>query len=74
MGKPRHKIKSKLKTNKAMKKRFRVTKNKKVLGRKSFRRHMMADRTPKKKRQLRGAHAVDPSDKKAILKGLPYGT
>lgn len=74
MGKPKHKIKAKLKTNKAMKKRFRVTKNKKVLGQKSFRRHMMADRSPKKKRQSRGAHQVDAIDKKAILKGLPYGS
>ena len=62
----------KLKTNKAMKKRFKVTKNKKVLATQSLRRHMMADRSSKKKRQTRGYALVDPADKKGILKGLPY--
>ena len=62
----------KLKTRKAVKKRFRVTKNEKVLSSKSFRRHMMTDRTSKKKRQLRGVRLVDPADKKAIQIMLPY--
>ena len=62
----------KIKTNKAAKKRFRITKNKKVLSRKSFRRHMMTDRSPKKKRQTRGWHHVDKTDKKRIQVLLPY--
>ncbi len=62
----------KLKTNKAMKKRFKITKNKKVLSAKSLRRHMMADRSPKNKRQSRGWHEVDPTDRKRIIRGLPY--
>lgn len=62
----------KIKTNKAVKKRFKITKNKKVLGPKSFRRHMMADRSPKRKRQSRSWHQVDPSDRKRILNLLPY--
>lgn len=62
----------KIKTNKAAKKRFRVTKNKKVLSPKSFRRHMMTDRTSKKKRQSRGMRHVDPADKKKIQLMLPY--
>jgi large subunit ribosomal protein L35 len=63
----------KLKTNKAAKKRFRITKNKKVLSSKSFRRHMMADRSAKRKRQSKGAHhPVDPTNKKEILRLLPY--
>ena len=63
----------KLKTNKAAKKRFRITKNKKVLGSKSMRSHMMTDRTSKKKRQSRGYHEVDPADRKKIAAMLPYG-
>ncbi|MBI3313309.1 MAG: 50S ribosomal protein L35 [Candidatus Omnitrophica bacterium] len=62
----------KLKTKKAMKKRFRITKNGKVLVSKSFRRHLLADRSPKRKRQARGWHVVDPTDVKRITKGLPY--
>ena len=63
----------KLKTNKAAKKRFRITKNKKVLGSKSMRRHMMTDRSSKKKRQSRGYHEVDRADRKKITAMLPYG-
>ncbi len=64
--------KIKRKTNKSVKKRFRVTKNKKVLFTKSKRRHMMTDRSPKKKRQSRGWKAIDPTHRHAILKMLPY--
>ena len=63
----------KIKTNKAARKRFKITKNKKVLSRGSFRRHMMADRSPKKKRQSRKMRPVDPSDRKRVLRLLPYG-
>lgn len=62
----------KIKTNKAAKKRFRVTKNKKVLSRGSFRRHMMTDRTSKKKRQSRKARHVDPADRKRVFALMPY--
>ena len=62
----------KMKTNKAVKKRFRITKNKKVLSTHSLRRHMLTDRSPKKKRQNRGWRLVDPSDRKRILALLPY--
>ncbi len=64
----------KLKTNKAAKKRFRVTKNKKVLSTQSLRRHMLTDRTSKKKRQTRGMRHVDPADAKKIIRMLPYGS
>ncbi len=64
----------KLKTNKAARKRYRITKNKKVLRSKSLKRHMMTDRTSKKKRQNRGYHEVDKADRKGVFKLLPYGT
>jgi translation initiation factor IF-3 len=64
----------KLKTNKAAKKRYRVTKNKKVLFSKSLRRHMMTDRSSKKKRQSRRKTLLDRADRKQINRLLPYGS
>ncbi len=64
----------KLKTNKAAQKRFRITKNKKVLRPKSLKRHLLADRTSKKKRQARGMFTVDPADAKKVIRMLPYGS
>lgn len=63
----------KIKTNKAAKKRFKITKKGKVLSPSSFRRHMMTDRSSKKKRQSRRWRQVDPTDRKRILRLLPYG-
>ena len=63
----------KLKTNKAFKKRFRVTSRGKVLGSRSLRRHMLADRSPKKKRQKRNALQLEGWEAKDVKKALPYG-
>ena len=63
----------KLKTNKAFKKRFRVTKKGKVLASKTLRRHMLADRSTKKKRQARGMQVIDSTDVNRVKKSLPYG-
>lgn len=63
----------KIKTNKAVKKRFKLTKSGKVLSSKSFRRHLMTDRSSKKRRHSRGWHEVDPTDKRRIKLLLPYG-
>ena len=62
----------KIKTKKAAKKRFRITKNGKIMCSKSFRRHLMTDRSSKKKRQMRGWHLVDKTDKKRVQQMLPY--
>ncbi len=62
----------KIKTKKAMKKRYRVTKNGKVLASKTLRRHMLTDRSPKKKRQLRRGIQVGKTHVKAVLLNLPY--
>lgn len=62
----------KLKTNKAMKKRFRVTKKGKVIGSRSLRRHMMVDRTPKNKRQARLGLGIEGPSAEQIKMGLPY--
>jgi large subunit ribosomal protein L35 len=63
----------KLKTNKAMKKRFKVTKTGKVLAPTSFHRHLMTDRSSKKKRKSRKWQAIDSPDVRHIKRGLPYG-
>ncbi len=62
----------KMKTNKAVKKRFKITKTGKVLASSSFRRHLMTDRSSKKKRQSRRWREVDPTDTKRIKALLPY--
>ncbi len=62
----------KLKTKKAMKKRYRITKNGKVLASKTLRRHMMTDRSPKKKRQLRRGLQVEKMYVGAIKLCMPY--
>lgn len=63
----------KLKTNKAARKRFKVTKSGKVLGSRSLRRHMMADRSSKNRRQSRQELQIDEGDAKKIKRLLPYG-
>lgn len=62
----------KLKTRKAFKKRFRVTKNGKVIGSASLRRHMMTDRSSKKKRQSRGPRVIEGVTKASVKGCLPY--
>jgi ribosomal protein L35 len=55
-----------------MRKRYRITKKGKVLANKTLRRHMMTDRSPKKKRQLRRKMRIVPMYVKAIKLRLPY--
>ncbi len=64
----------KLKTKKSISKRFRVTKNKKIIANRANRRHLMADKSPKKRRQLR--RPLNASVSANILnmkKAMPYG-
>lgn len=64
---------AKLKTRKAVKKRIRVTKKKKILAFATLRRHMLTDRSSKKKRQRRGAQQPDGLKLYAVKRNLPYG-
>lgn len=63
----------KMKTNKAVRKRFKLTKKGKLLGGKSGRRHLNVDKSAKQKRQKRGWREIDPADAKRIKVMLPYG-
>jgi len=65
--------KLKMKTSKSVKKRFKITKTGKILSARSKRRHLLAGKTTKKKRQLRGLHVIDKSDIQRIKCRLPYG-
>jgi large subunit ribosomal protein L35 len=62
----------KLKTKKAMQKRYRITKTGKVMSNRTKRRHMMTDRTPKSKRQSRGKLKVEKMHVNAIKLCMPY--
>ncbi len=64
----------KLKTKKSISKRFRVTKNGKIMANRANRRHMMADKTPKKRRQLRKPLSASVSANMENMKrAMPYG-
>lgn len=62
----------KLKTNKAVRKRFKITAKGKVLMLKTKRRHLLSYKSSKMKRRLRGWSTVDPSNAKQVKQALPY--
>ncbi|MBI2871326.1 MAG: 50S ribosomal protein L35 [Candidatus Omnitrophica bacterium] len=62
----------KLKTNKSAAKRFRVTRNRKVLRTRAGHRHLMTGHTRDKKRHQRKHKLVDRTDRHRILAVLPY--
>ena len=62
----------KLKTKKAMQKRYRITKTGKVMSSRTKRRHMMTDRSPKSKRQSRKMLKVEKMHVNAIKLCMPY--
>ena len=62
----------KLKTNKSVAKRFRVTRNGKVLARKAGHRHLMTGHSRDKKRGQRKPIKVHGTDWHRILDLLPY--
>ena len=63
----------KQKTNRSALKRFKVTKNGKVRRNKAFRRHLLAGRTTKTKRQLRKPGLVCAAEQKTYLRLLGEG-
>ncbi len=51
---------------------MRITKNGKVMAYASLRRHMLTDRSAKKKRQRRGAYQPDGAMLYTMKRNLPY--
>lgn len=62
----------KLKTKKALAKRIKVTKKKKMMHSKSGRRHLLSGKSRKRKRKLRKRGLVSSSQKRLMKKSLPY--
>lgn len=64
----------KMKTKSAAKKRFRLTGTGKVRANVANKRHLLANKSQKMKRQARGTFMVAEADQPAIKKHfLPYG-
>lgn len=63
----------KLKTRKAVAKRFKITKKGKILRMKAGRSHILTKKTRKRKRHLRKKTLVSRSFLRKIKKQLPYG-
>ena len=63
---------AKLKTKKALAKRIKVTKKKKVIRQKAGRRHLLSGKKRKRKRVLRKRSKVSSAEKKMVQKALPY--
>ena len=62
----------KIKTRKAAAKRFKVTKRRKILRRKGGKGHLLSVKTKKRNRALRRATLVSKSERRKILRLLPY--
>ena len=62
----------KLKTHSGAKKRFKLTKNGKVIRAHAGKRHILNKKTTKRKRNLRGTTVADVTNTAAIKKMIPY--
>lgn len=62
----------KLKTNKAAKKRFKITASGKVLMSQTTRRHLLTDKRSVTKRKLRRWRELEPKYAKPIQRLIPY--
>lgn len=62
----------KLKTPKALKKRIKISKRKKVIRRKCGQNHFNSKETGKKGREKKKDLRLFKTDEKNVLKGLPY--
>jgi len=62
----------KLKTHRGAAKRFKKTGTGKFTRGSAFKRHILTSKTTKRKRALRGSHAVSEQDQDRIARMLPY--
>jgi len=61
-----------IKTKKSVAKRFKITARGKVLRACAGKRHLAQTKNPKRRRNLRGTTAVDPTDVYRITQSLPF--
>jgi large subunit ribosomal protein L35 len=73
LSRPMPKPIARSKTKKAVAKRFKITARGKILRAQSSRRHLMASKRAKRKRQLSKAALVDKTDEARIKMNLPFG-
>ncbi len=62
----------KIKTNRAAAKRFRVTGSGKIKRNKGFKRHILSNKSKKRKRNLRHGTTVSAVEQKNVRKLIPY--
>lgn len=62
----------KIKTHSGAKKRFKITKNKKVKYWHANKNHILTKKTPKRKRKLRAGSIADSANDVAIKVLIPY--
>ena len=62
----------KLKTNKAVRNRFKISATGKVRMNKTKRRHLLSYKSTNAKRHRRGWASVDPTNAKQVKEALPY--
>jgi len=63
----------KMKTKKAVRKRFKFTGTGKIKMTRPFKRHILSKKSRKRKRNLRRAGFVSPGQVKTIKRLMPYG-
>ena len=61
-----------IKTKKSVAKRFKITGTGKVMRSRAGRRHLLASKNAKRRRNLGTAKEVDPTDKYRITQSLPF--
>ena len=61
-----------IKTKKSVAKRFKITGTGKVMRPRAGKRHLLAHKSPKRRRSLGTATAVDPTDAYRIKQNLPF--
>ncbi len=62
----------KMKSNSGAKKRFRVTKNGKIVRAKAYKSHLLERKSPKRKRGLRGNTVNSEAELKRVRRMIPY--
>jgi large subunit ribosomal protein L35 len=61
-----------VRTRKSVAKRFKVTAKGKVLRPRAGKRHLLAGKSPKRRRSLGTAVVIDPSDARRVIGNLPF--
>lgn len=62
----------KLKTNKSINKRFKLTSSSKLLKRSAGKSHLLQKKSSNRKRNLKRGRLVNLSDRSNFIKSLPY--